>query len=46
MQEDGFLCGLLTYNALAHEANPEKHPLIDAAVVDDPRLEILLAVTR
>ena len=43
-QNDGFSCGLLAYNALAHRANPKKYPLIDAAKVDDARLEILLAV--
>jgi hypothetical protein len=46
MQTDGFSCGLLAYNALAHNANPEKYPLINATAVDDVRLEILLAVTR
>jgi hypothetical protein len=43
-QEDGFLCGLLAYNALEHRANPKKYPLIQAAKVDDVRLEILLEV--
>ena len=43
-QEDGFSCCLLAYNALAHRANPKKYPLIQAAKVDDARLEILLAV--
>lgn len=45
-QEDGFSCGLLAYNCLAHRANPTKHPLIEATKVDDARLEILLAVIR
>jgi hypothetical protein len=44
MQDYGFLCGLLAYNALTHWANPEKYPLIDATKVDDARLEILLGV--
>jgi hypothetical protein len=43
-QDDGFSCGLLAYNALAHQANPKKYPLINAAKVNDARLEILLAV--
>ena len=43
-QDNGFSCGLLAYNALAHRANLKKYPLIQAAKVDDARLEILLAV--
>lgn len=43
-QEDGFSCGLLAFNALAHRADPKKYPLIAATEVDDARLEILLAV--
>jgi len=46
MQDDRFSCGLLAYYALAHWANPEKYPLIDAEQVDDTRLEILLGVIR
>ena len=46
IQDDGFSCGLLDYNALTHWANPEKYPLIDATKVDDARLEILLGGIR
>ena len=46
MQEDGFSCGLLGFNALAHCADLEKYPLIAATKVDDTRLEILLAVIK
>jgi hypothetical protein len=45
-QLDGFSCGLLAYNALAHRANPGQYPLIPASAVDDARLEILLAVIK
>jgi hypothetical protein len=45
-QRDSFSCGLLAHNALAHSADPEKYPLIDAAAVDDARLKVLLAVIR
>ena len=43
-QTDGFSCGLLGSNALAHFYLPETHPLIDVATVDTERVRILLKV--
>jgi hypothetical protein len=43
-QTDGFSCGLLGSNALAHFYLPETHPLIDVATVDTERVHILLKV--
>lgn len=45
-QNDGFSCGLLSFNALAHSSNSEKYPLLDggAAAIDDGRLEVMLKV--
>ena len=43
-QQDGFSCGLLAWNALAHRSLPHKHQLIDAQEVDDARLKVLLKV--
>lgn len=43
-QLDGFSCGLLSWNALAHYFYPLKYPLINANAVDDGRLEVLLRI--
>jgi hypothetical protein len=44
LQRDGFSCGLLAWNALAHRSLPHKHALIDAQEVDDARLKVMLKV--
>ena len=43
-QQDSFLCGLLAWNALAHQSLPHKNALIDAQEVDDARLKVMLKV--
>ena len=45
-QMDGYSCGLLTFNTLAHSSNPQRYPLLDGGVaaVDDPQLEVMLKV--
>ena len=30
---DGYSCGLLAFNALAHSSNPQRYPLLDGGVV-------------
>jgi hypothetical protein len=43
-QIDGFSCGLLAWNALAHFFLPEEFPLMDAAEVTSERLQVLLKI--
>lgn len=46
IQQDGFSCGLLSWNALVHWVFPNKHPLIKAEDVDNGRLQVLLRVIQ
>ncbi|KZP08149.1 hypothetical protein FIBSPDRAFT_761876 [Athelia psychrophila] len=43
-QIDGYSCGLLAWNGVAHHLYPLKYPLIKADTVDDGRLEVLLKI--
>jgi hypothetical protein len=43
-QQDGFSCGLLSYNALAHHFLPSECPLMAATQVRNGRLKIMLEV--
>jgi hypothetical protein len=43
-QQDIFSCGLLSFNALAHHFLPNLYPLIDAMLVANGRLEMMLEV--
>jgi hypothetical protein len=45
-QTDGFSCGLLGTNALAHFYLPKGHTLVNAATVDTERVRILLRVVQ
>lgn len=45
-QTDGFSCGLLGTNALAHFYLSEAHPLINTGTVDTERVRILLRVIQ
>jgi len=45
-QEDGYLCGLLATNALAHVLDPNQFDLMDAKVVDAERVNVLKRVIR
>ena len=42
---DGYSCGLLAFNALAHSSNPQRYPLLDGGVVAaaDAQLEVMLS---
>ncbi|KAG2362564.1 hypothetical protein BDR07DRAFT_1222869, partial [Suillus spraguei] len=43
-QQDTFLCGLLSFNALAHHFLPDSYPLVDAMLVANGQLEMMLEV--
>ncbi|KAG1778132.1 hypothetical protein EV702DRAFT_968606 [Suillus placidus] len=43
-QQDIFSCGLLSFNALAHHFLPGLYPLVDAMLVANGRLEMMLEV--
>ncbi|KZP06265.1 hypothetical protein FIBSPDRAFT_764713 [Athelia psychrophila] len=45
-QIDGYSCGLLAWNGVAHHLYPLKYPLIKADAVDDGRLEVLLKIAN
>lgn len=44
IQDDGWSCGLLAWNALDHFIFGRLHPLIDASAVADERLRVLLRI--
>ncbi|KAG1883057.1 hypothetical protein F4604DRAFT_1677975 [Suillus subluteus] len=43
-QQDIFSCGLLSFNALAHHFLPDSYPLINAMLVANGQLEMMLEV--
>jgi hypothetical protein len=43
-QEDGYSCGLLALNAIAHRANPKTYLLIDQTDVENERLRVLKVI--
>ncbi|THH13403.1 hypothetical protein EUX98_g9730 [Antrodiella citrinella] len=43
-QEDGYSCGLLSLNALAHHYLPKRHPLIHPSYVDVSRMDFLYRI--
>ncbi|KAH7917030.1 hypothetical protein BV22DRAFT_994373, partial [Leucogyrophana mollusca] len=45
-QHDGFSCGLLSFNALAHYVLPEEYLLIDSSAVDDEQLNVMMRVIK
>jgi hypothetical protein len=45
-QDDGYSCGLLSWNGLAHHLDPDEFPLIDPKNVDNECLKIFLHVAN
>ncbi|TFK59107.1 hypothetical protein BDN72DRAFT_748184, partial [Pluteus cervinus] len=46
VQHDGYSCGLLAWNAIAHHLDPERYTLISPLQVKDERIQVLLTLAR
>ncbi|THH14089.1 hypothetical protein EUX98_g9651 [Antrodiella citrinella] len=44
LQDDGYSCGLMSLNALAHHYLPKRHPLIHTSYVDVSRMDVLYRI--